>query len=636
MIDVNATFFFIVCRKAHRSVTIVCGTSVNNVNYLKVATDNTSHRHEDVKISGTTTSLAAGDARRATSLTRQDTKIRNAQTSLTEDHRKRYGSETSLTLQDDRISRSKTSSSTPTSSSSLPSRVVRGQGGSTKNGVGRVSIGVTSYGGGDVSDATSDTTTACENSLTVATQTYRRSSSVHNYGNLSLSSSGDCSRADIDNKKTLNSHSTENVSVINSTRKLTNTDFAIPCRKPVINLGSIGFDINVISDSKKRHSGDGQHLFQSSNGNRLDLPRKSFNVVKRASSFKDGLNRNREDSCSSVRSFSSLSRTQSCSDGINKFKELSSSSSNLAYRKPLSRVPSVEEILESVKDLRLRQNMVKSTPDLYRNPCLAHPTGSGGKRSKSSKKEDPNLSRNSIYYNSDVSVSSSNSSSSSSSRKKKESKNDSISRNSEPHYEQIDENYYQNLQRDSFYENLSYDQAKNIAEAIYDCPKSNKPVQRINDTKNSLVRAKNNGYDTGSSTMLYENIDEGEPTYMNISDSAPLKVEERTNSSNSTKYSYAYDQQYDSSSTYDVPRKAMLDSNIYDTPKSVIRVVAASAKQSRKQNQFIEQECEYSSPKNNKSVHKVADQKKKIEDIFAEVDRDSLDGDLDKGSGEYI
>ena len=340
------------------------------------------------------------------------------------------------------------------------------------------------------------------------------------------------------------------------------------------------------------------------------------NVIKRAHSFKDGLNESRD--ATPTRAYP-LSRTQSYHDGL-----ATGYNDHEPTRQSLSRAPSVDEILESVRNLRAKKNMVKSTPDLYQNTEPIYHSASMSRHKSSKSKSSRSSSSSGI-----IGV-----------RYSKPSDH-VYDRVPEPHYEQIANDgdpYYQNITKELHYENL-----QNNPEVIYDRPRSNKLVENQYDPVHSEIHYENvNNYEL----PVYENVAENEPTYMNITNTSSNSRSKKSRSSNkehksdSLRSNKSSSKKKSSSSsnnsspdlqegqTYDIPRSA---THIYDTPKKYSRPVESS------------QDCsEYATPKNNRSVlrqndstspssefQRLAkqDQKQKIDDIFADCDRDSLDGD---------
>ncbi|XP_018019805.1 uncharacterized protein LOC108676261 [Hyalella azteca] len=382
----------------------------------------------------------------------------------------------------------------------------------------------------------------------------------------------------------------------------------LPRRKPYLNLKSVttGSGSSVVNI----YSGSGASV-NSTNGESYDVSpcRESLPIVsgvniKRSQSFKEGL----DDSRSSFvpRSFP-LTRTQSYNDGL--------SGEYVEFERPLSRVPSVDEILESVRNLRVKKNMVKSTPDLYQNigepvyHTASMPRQKSSSKNKSGRSPGPSGIIG-VRYTSNKNV------------------EHVYDRVPEPHYEQISENgdpYYENIHKETTnYENVSN---KSKKEVIYDRPRSNKLVENKYDlVQGQLLYENVSQYDLS----LYENVIDDEPTYMNVTGSnsgsrskkdRSSKENHRSRSSNSSKTS----DDFNGGQTYDIPRSA---THIYDTPKKYSRPVIAP------EDDF----SEYAIPKNNRcvaprgevtEVDRVQlakqDQKRKIDDIFAEVDRSTYD-----------
>ena len=389
----------------------------------------------------------------------------------------------------------------------------------------------------------------------------------------------------------------------------------LPRRKPYLNLqsvttGSGSSVINIYSSGSNlcENTEIERDIDSSSCRENLATNFKAYNI-KRAHSFKDGLNEPRDVLL--TRAFPLL-RTQSYHDGLT-----GDFGDHHALDKPtLSRAPSIEEILESVKNLRVKKNMVKSTPDLYQNPCenQIHQTSSMS-RNKSSKSSKGSRSAGpsgiiGVRYSSKPA-------------------DHLYDRVPEPHYEQIIENsdpFYENLHKETHYENVNNKKKK--SEVIYDRPRSNKLVENQYDQVQSDLHYENvQNYDL----PVYENVTDNEPTYMNVKNANSSSRSKKSRSNKDTKTdSHKSSKSRQSSTepscdglTYDIPRAA---THIYDTPKKYTHTVEVDDNFS-----------EYATPKNNRSVIMNSvdlvqlaakqDQKQKIDDIFAEVDRDSLEED---------
>ncbi|ROT61503.1 hypothetical protein C7M84_020713 [Penaeus vannamei] len=335
------------------------------------------------------------------------------------------------------------------------------------------------------------------------------------------------------------------------------------------------------------------------------------------SSFKEGLNCYSHEYSNTAYG---LSRTQSFHDGLaGDFNALESGKTRL------QRAPSVDEILESVKTLRARKTMVKSTPDLlspqepvYHSASLPRHKGSKGKGSRAA----GTSSLLGVRYNGPSS-------------------NESLyERVPEPDYEQIPESlvggtpYYENVCRgNNHYENVHLK-----GEVIYDSPRpTDHSLHHHYDKVHSSadLHYENVKFDA----PVYENVDEKEPTYMNVNGTAKssnvyanLDTGGSSNKkSGSLKSSKSRSNKVTISgnsmmqgTTYDVPRAA---THIYDSPQRQVRSVAST------------QASEYDTPKNNRSILPQStqivlkaknDQKSKIDDIFADCDKDSLEGDRDR------
>lgn len=388
----------------------------------------------------------------------------------------------------------------------------------------------------------------------------------------------------------------------------------LPRRKPYLNLksvttGSGSSVVNIYSSGTNLSENTAAESDFEVSSCRETLGSKFNGVnIKRAHSFKEGLDDTRD--AIPTRAFPLL-RTQSYHDGL-----AGDLGDHHVHIKPsLSRAPSIDEILESVKNLRAKKTMVKSTPDLYQNPCEVtnHHTSSMS-RNKSSKGSKSRTAGPSgiigVRYSS-------------------KSSDHAYDRVPEPHYEQIVENgdpCYENLRKETLYENIN----NKKTEVIYDRPKSNRLVEHQYDQVQSDLHYENvQNYDL----PVYENVTDSEPTYMNVKNTNSTSRSKKSKSnkdgksdahkSNKSQNKSSSNRNDSDGQTYDVPRSA---THIYDTPKKYSRSVESSGNPSV-----------YATPKNNRSVvmnsvdivQQLAkqDQKQKIDDIFADVDRDSLDGD---------
>lgn len=368
----------------------------------------------------------------------------------------------------------------------------------------------------------------------------------------------------------------------------------LPRRKPYLNLKSVttGSGSSIVNIN-----GASDLDVVSSCRDSTSLPKICGVNIKRSQSFKEGL----DDSKYSLptRSFP-LTRTQSYNDG------LAGDHKDFDTKPSLSRAPSIDEILESVRNLRAKKNMVKSTPDLYQNISEPGYHTSSMPRHKSGKSKSSRSNGSSgiigVRYSS-------------------KSVEHVYDRVPEPHYEQIigdSDPYYENLHKETNYENINN---KSQKEVIYDRPRSNKVVENKYDQVHHEMLYENvNKYDL----PVYENLHDDEPTYMNVtntnSSSRSKKSRSGKESSKSrSKSSKNHDDMSDGGRMYDIPRSA---THIYDTPKKYSRSVETS-----------EDFSEYATPKNNRSVTpKISvisqakqEQKKKIDDIFAEVDLDPFE-----------
>lgn len=353
-------------------------------------------------------------------------------------------------------------------------------------------------------------------------------------------------------------------------------------------------------------------------------------TITRAQSFKEGLNCYSSD-YGAVGSSFSLSRTQSFHDGLASSGEAPDGDGvgGGIGRGRLHRAPSVDEILESVKYLRAKKTMVKSTPDLasapepvYHSASLPRHRGNGGSSGKvkgSSRGSTGTLLG--VRYN---------------------------SRASDTHYEKVPEPDYEQIPHEAggaaniaTYENFCrgnnhYENVHLKGEAIYDNPRPTDPhLLHHYDRPHADLHYENVKYDP----PVYENLDGKEPTYMNVNgkanvyanlDAAGKKSNTLRSSSSassksrSNKVTISGNTTYQGT-TYDVPRAA---THIYDSPQRQVRSVGSST-----------QGNEYDTPKNNRSVLPQStqivlkakkDQKQRIDDIFADCDKDSLDGDRDR------
>ncbi|KAK8402073.1 hypothetical protein O3P69_001278 [Scylla paramamosain] len=379
----------------------------------------------------------------------------------------------------------------------------------------------------------------------------------------------------------------------------------LPRRKPYLNFKSVSctadlpgvggglstdFDNGSLSDFKER----------------LGVTRGSDpTTITRAQSFKEGLNYYSSDYGNSGSTYS-LSRTQSFHDGLASSGDVpdGDGGGGGSGRARLQRAPSVDEILESVKYLRAKKTMVKSTPDLASAPePVYHSAGS----------------LLGVRYNSRASDSS------------------LYEKVPEPDYEQIhDEVDHANI---AHYENFCrgnnhYENVHLKGEAIYDSPRpTDVHLLHQYDRGHADLQYENVKYDV----PVYENLDGKEPTYMNVNGkagnvyanldgrkSATLRPSSSASSNSRSKVTISGNSTLQGT-TYDVPRAA---THIYDSPQRQVRSVGAST-----------QANEYDTPRNNRSVLPQStqivlkaknDQKQKIDDIFADCDKDSLDGDREK------
>ncbi|XP_066965928.1 uncharacterized protein [Macrobrachium rosenbergii] len=413
-----------------------------------------------------------------------------------------------------------------------------------------------------------------------------------------------------------------------------NSYVTLPRRKPYLNFKSVACGSN--SSSSSNHSNLSYINSASADFDNEDLryfkervgilKNNGVSTITRTQSFKEGLN-----SCSHEfgdqhnNPAYGLSRTQSFNDGLaGDFNDLESA------KPKLQRVPSVDEILESVKTLRAKKTMVKSSPDLLSAQEPVYHSASLP-RHKSSKGKAPRPSGTSallgVRYNGTPS-------------------GDNVyERVPEPDYEQIPDaggRFYENVCRgNNHYENIHLK-----GEVIYDSPRPTSEQHHhlhhhqhhphhLYDKVHSDLHYENVKFDT----PLYENIDEKEPTYMNVVGSKTnvyanldAPANKKSSSSGSIKSSKSKSNKVTISgnsmmqgTTYDVPRAA---THIYDSPQKQVRSVASSSSSS-----------EYDTPKNNRSVlpqstqivlKAKSEQKQKIDDIFADCDKDSLEGDRDR------
>nr|XP_045590962.1 uncharacterized protein LOC123752998 [Procambarus clarkii] len=370
----------------------------------------------------------------------------------------------------------------------------------------------------------------------------------------------------------------------------------LPRRKPYLNFKSVSSAASSggaeLDNEDLRYCRD-----------RIGVGRKSdISTITRAQSFKEGLNCYSNDYPNSAYG---LSRTRSFHDGLaSDFNELES------VKPKLQRAPSVDEILESVKSLRAKKTMVKSTPDLlsaqepvYHSASLPRHKGSKG---KSSSKASGTSSLLGVRYNSS-------------------SNPPKFDRVPEPDYEQIPEvgtPYYENVCRG----NNDYENVHLKGEVIYDSPR---PTEHHYDKVHNDLHYENVKFDAA----VYENLDEKEPTYMNVHGNksnvyANLDANSKSGSLKSSKSRLnkvtISGNSLVQGTTYDVPRAA---THIYDSPQKQIRSVGST------------QTSEYDTPKNNRSVlpqstqivlKAKSEQKMKIDEIFADCDLDSLEGDRDR------
>ncbi|XP_076064584.1 uncharacterized protein LOC143038846 [Oratosquilla oratoria] len=401
----------------------------------------------------------------------------------------------------------------------------------------------------------------------------------------------------------------------------------LPRRKPYLNFRSVSCGPNPGS---AEFDNDDLSYFKE----KVGISRSnSAHAITRTQSCKEGLNHSSEFYDSSAYG---LSRTQSFHDGLaGDFNAVKS------VKPKLQRAPSVDEILESVKSLRAKKNMVKSTPDLVgsQESSPYHSTSLTRHKGKSHRTSGSASSLLGVRYNG--------------SSYGEESNYDQMP---EPDYEQIRESssassnvtmnpFYENLVRDNYYENVHLK-----GEVIYDNPR---PTEHHYDRVHDDIHYENLDYDD----PVYENVHEKEPTYMNVSDSSTLSSTASSSSRKSKSKVYANlepvtgaQQKGHGSSgssdkgkgksrgkvtvtggssvveglTYDVPRAA---THIYDSPQKQIRSVMPAATQA--------QASEYDTPKSNRSVLPQStqivlktkkEQKQRIDDIFADCDQDSLDG----------
>ncbi|KAK3850643.1 hypothetical protein Pcinc_025042 [Petrolisthes cinctipes] len=371
-----------------------------------------------------------------------------------------------------------------------------------------------------------------------------------------------------------------------------------PRRKPYLNFKSVASSIS--SDGGVEYDHDNLSLIRE----KVGLSKNSaLNTLTRAQSFKEGLNAYTSEYSNTT---NGLSRTQSFNDGL--ASELSELGSG---RAKLQRAPSVDEILESVKFLRAKKTMVKSNPDLAN---VQEPVYSSASlpRHKSSKGKAPRTPGTSsllgVKYN---------------------------GHSNSPHYERVPEPDYAQITDSAstaYYENVCkgnnhYENIHLKGEVIYDSPRPTN-TQHHYDKVHSDLHYENIKYDA----PVYENLDEKEPTYMNVNDKSSniyssADTNKRTGSLKSLKSRSGNKVTVSGNSmmqgaTYDVPRAA---THIYDSPQKQVRSVS--------------QANEYDTPKNNRSVLPQStqivlkaknDQKKKIDDIFADCDQDSLEGERDR------
>ncbi|XP_050688581.1 uncharacterized protein LOC126981511 isoform X5 [Eriocheir sinensis] len=421
----------------------------------------------------------------------------------------------------------------------------------------------------------------------------------------------------------------------------------LPRRRPYLNFKSVSCTADLHGSDPGGGAGGGVSGVGSvgvglsadfDNGNlsyfkdRLGLSRGGDSAtITRAQSFKEGLNCYSSDYGAGGSSFS-LSRTQSFHDGLASTGEAPDGDvgGGGSGRGRLHRAPSVDEILESVKYLRAKKTMVKSTPDLasapepvYHSASLPRhrSNGSGGGKVKGSSRGSGGTLLG-VRYN---------------------------SRASDTHYEKVPEPDYEQIPHDAggaaniaTYENFCrgnnhYENVHLKGEAIYDNPRPTDPhLLHHYDRPNADLHYENVKYDA----PVYENLDGKEPTYMNVNgktnvyanlDAAAKKSNTLRSSSSassksrSNKVTISGNTTYQGTTTYDVPRAA---THIYDSPQRQVRSVGSST-----------QSSEYDTPKNNRSVLPQStqivlkakkDQKQRIDDIFADCDKDSLDGERER------
>ncbi|XP_071514586.1 uncharacterized protein [Panulirus ornatus] len=370
----------------------------------------------------------------------------------------------------------------------------------------------------------------------------------------------------------------------------------VPRRKPYLNFKSVSCALNNSSGGADLDNEDLRYFKE-----RVGVSKNSgVNAITRTQSFKEGLNCYSHEYSNNA---CGLSRTQSFHDGLARdFNELESG------KQKLQRAPSVDEILESVKSLRAKKTMVKSTPDLsvqepvYHSASLPRHKGSKGKTPR----PPGTSSLLGVRYNGP-------------------SNDPQYERVPDPEYEQIPEssNHYENVCK----ENNHYENIHLKGEVIYDSPR---PMDHHHyDKVHNDLHYENVKYDV----PVYENVDENEPTYMNVNGTsekgnmyANLDTKKKTGSIRSSKVRSnkvtVSGNSMMEGTTYDVPRAA---THIYDSPQKQVRSVGSPS--------------EYDTPKNNRSVlpqstqiilKAKSEQKQRIDDIFADCDQDSLEGDRDR------
>lgn len=411
------------------------------------------------------------------------------------------------------------------------------------------------------------------------------------------------------------------------------TCVTLPRRKPVLNFGSVSREVseNEISAPYTHSANRPQDLDR-----RYD-PSNGFSTITRAHSFKDGLDLDQETPAKGP----SLTRAQSLYDGLDsEFGESSNGSK-------LNRAPSVDEILESVKFLRAKKNgMVKSSPDLLLQMSQEKSHHHSSRHKTGGSKSTKNTSTSTTEPR----------------RSEKSKKPLDQERTLNP----SDEHCYENIGgRGSQYENVSCIKRTDV---IYDSPKSSKVVSvekphRGGKRPQDELSMVSDHYETLDFDPLYENINDNEPTYMNVSCSKrPGKDPAHSYQSKgvytnveetecSTRPSSRKGKQVNSlvyeDHTYDIPKAA---THIYDTPAKQAREVCPQPTSKKKSDGG---DNTYDTPHNNRAVLPQSsqillkaknEQIRKIEDIFADCEKDSLDGDANDANsspdipspGEYI